>query len=128
MCKLNKWLLVPVSFCLTAMRLTAAESQSLGTTEAASNISLENSKRGPWDGGMGEGFLSSAQTISLDMGTVKGVQVLGGRQTHDLALVSLSYGHMLSHTVGEGHFYRGNWELRFELFGGSQFSPGSDWL
>jgi hypothetical protein len=128
MCKLNKWLLIPLSFCLAAIRLTAAESQSLGTTGATPGVSLTNSNAGPWDGGIGEGFLSSAQTISIDVGAVKGVQVLGGRQTHDLALLSLSYGHMLSHTVGEGHFYRGNWELRFELFGGSQFSPGSDWV
>ena len=77
---------------------------------------------------MGEGFLSSVQTVSLEAGAVKGVAVLGGRESHDLALLSLSYGHMLSHTVAKDHFYRGNWELRFELFGGSQFAPTSDWV
>jgi hypothetical protein len=30
--------------------------------------------------------------------------------------------------VGEGHWYRGNWEVRGELFGGGQFSPTSDTL
>ena len=30
---------------------------------------------------------------------------------------------------GEDHWYRGNWEIRGELFGGKQFSPVSnDWL
>lgn len=33
---------------------------------------------------------------------------------------------MIGPTVGVGHFYRGNWELRGELFGGSQFAPTSD--
>ncbi len=46
---------------------------------------------------------------------------------HDLALVSLSYGHILGLIRGEGHWYRGNWELRGELFTGAEFSPDSAW-
>jgi hypothetical protein len=34
----------------------------------------------------------------------------------------------MGRTRGIGHWYRGNWELRAELFGGSQFSPASEWL
>jgi hypothetical protein len=29
---------------------------------------------------------------------------------------------------GKDHWYRGNWEVRGELFGGAQFSPENDWL
>ena len=36
---------------------------------------------------------------------------------------SLTYGHMLGPVVGESHWYRGNPELRLELFGGAQFDP-----
>jgi hypothetical protein len=52
----------------------------------------------------------------------------GGIQAHDLALLSLSYGHMLGHMAGNDHLYRGNWEFRAELFGGAQFAPTSEWV
>ena len=53
---------------------------------------------------------------------------MGSRQKHDLAQVSLSYGHMLGHARGEGHWYHGNLELRIELFSGAQFSPSDEWF
>jgi lipid A 3-O-deacylase len=128
MCKLNKSCVALVCFCSVTTLSCAAESAALGLLDTGQSASLAPTKPTLWDGGIGEGFLSSVQTISLEAGAVKGVAVLGGRQSHDLALVSLSYGHMLSHTVAKDHFYRGNWELRFELFGGSQFAPTSDWV
>jgi len=45
-----------------------------------------------------------------------------------LAMGSLTYGHMLGHVVGEGHWYRGSPEFRLELFTGAQFSPSREWL
>jgi hypothetical protein len=42
--------------------------------------------------------------------------------------MGLTYGHMLSGTRGQDHWYRGNWEFRAEVFTGSQFSPETDWL
>ena len=61
--------------------------------------------------------------MSLETAVVLGVQAFGGEQVHDLALLSLSYGHMLENVVGGDHWYRGNWEARAELFSGAQFSP-----
>src|SRR5437764_3149252 len=81
-----------------------------------------------WQARVGEGFSSSAHTVSLEIGAVKGLAILGSRQAHDLALSSLSYGHMLGHVVGEGHFYCGNFELRAELIGGVEFLPSSEWV
>jgi lipid A 3-O-deacylase len=78
-----------------------------------------------WQGEVGEGFRSSVQTLSLETGLALGVQAFGGQQVHDLALLSLAYGHMLGRVVGEDHWYRGNWEVRAEVFGGGQFSPSS---
>jgi hypothetical protein len=52
----------------------------------------------------------------------------GSTLAHDLALVSLTYGHMLGPAHGEGHWYRGNFEWRVELFGGGQYSPESQWF
>ena len=82
--------------------------------------------RSIWQGEVGEGFRSDVRTFSVEAGVALGVQAFGGRQVHDLALLSLSYGHMLGNVVGGDHWYRGNWEGRAELFSGGQFSPRSD--
>lgn len=81
-----------------------------------------------WQGDVGEGFRSSVQTVSLEVGAAAGFQAFGGEQNHNLALASLSYGHMLGGVVGNDHWYRGNWEIRGELFSGAQFSPSTESL
>jgi hypothetical protein len=81
-----------------------------------------------WTNGIGGGFLSGVQTVSLEAGAVGGVKIFGSIQTHDLALASLSYGQMLGPVWGADHWYRGNWELRLELFGGSQFCPSQYYI
>lgn len=78
---------------------------------------------GIWQGAVGDGFLRSVQTLSLEAGASVGQRIFGGQQVHDLAWLSLSYGHILSKVVGEDHWYRGNWEGRVELFGAAQFYP-----
>ena len=102
----------------------------IASTNDASRVDLELSSadHGLWDTGVGEGFRSSTRTLSFEAGAAKGFAIFGGSLEHDLALTSLTYGHMWGHTVGQGHWYRGNWELRFELFGGIEFSPSSEWL
>jgi hypothetical protein len=64
----------------------------------------------------------------VSAGATYGFVAFGSKEAHDLALISLEYGHMLGHVRGEGHWYRGNLEFRLELFGGAQFSPNTDWL
>ena len=81
-----------------------------------------------WQNGVGEGFRSTVQTISVELGVDLGVSTFGSRQSHDFALISMSYGHMLGRVHGEGHWYRGNLEFRAELFGGGQYSPSKEWL
>ena len=85
-------------------------------------------QKGIWEGAVGQGFRSDLQTLSLQSGAVAGLAIFGSRQEHDLTLLSLSYGHMLGGVVGKDHWYRGNWELRGEFFGGAQVSPSRDWL
>jgi hypothetical protein len=83
---------------------------------------------GIWQGEVGEGFRPGVQTLSVEAGGAGGFAAFGGRQAHDFALTSVSYGYMLGKVVGEGHWYRGNWEIRGEFFGGLQVSPSRDWL
>jgi hypothetical protein len=81
-----------------------------------------------WQGAVGEGFSPHAQSLSLEAGASQGLAAFGTIQHHDLALVSLSYGHIVGRVRGRGHWYSGNWELRGELFGGSEFSPAREWV
>jgi len=84
-----------------------------------------------WEHGVGEGFRPTVHTLSVEAGVGLGMAAFGSRQAHDLALGSLSYGHMLGPVHGESHWYRGNFEWRVELFGGMQYHPdvGTDgWL
>src|SRR5258706_1080662 len=89
---------------------------------------LTTQPAGIWQGEVGGGFRPGVQTLSLEAGGAGGFAAFGGRQAHDFALTSVSYGYMLGKVVGEGHWYRGNWEIRGELFGGEQFSPSRNWL
>jgi hypothetical protein len=99
-------------------------------TNYPSNAVLTSRPADPniWQNGIGAGFMPGIQSVSFETGAGYGVKILGSEQHHDLALASLSYGYMLGSTEGEGHWYRGNWELRAELFSGAQFSPTDDWL
>ncbi|MGA2660379.1 MAG: acyloxyacyl hydrolase [Verrucomicrobiota bacterium] len=81
-----------------------------------------------WQGAVGEGFGRAARSLSVEAGASDGLAAFGSRQQHDLALTSLTYGHMLGRVKGQGRWYRGNWEWRVELFGGAQFSPVDEWI
>jgi hypothetical protein len=81
-----------------------------------------------WQGSPGGGFLPTTQTFAVEAGVAPGIAAFGGKLAHDFALLSLSYGHVLGQVKGEGHWYRGNFEGRLELFGGGQYSPSSEWV
>jgi len=91
-------------------------------------LRLESLVTSIWENGIGEGFRSGVKSVGVSVGANYGLAMLGGREAHHLALVSLSYGLMLGPVQGEGRWYRGNWELRGELFGGAEFSPDKEWF
>jgi lipid A 3-O-deacylase len=106
-----------------------AQSQTLSIGSASADaFVLRPSNADLWPNGVGQGIKSGAQSVSLALGAGYGLKILGSTQSHDLAWTGISYGYMLGSVEGEGHWYRGNWELRAELFGGAQFSPTDDWL
>ena len=106
-----------------------AESQTSPTDSTSSAaLFLNHSNASIWQNGVGEGFKSGVQSWSLSVGAGYGLQIFGSEQSHDLALISLAYGYMLGPVEGEDRWYRGNWELRGELFSGAQFSPSTESL
>lgn len=94
----------------------------------APKLSLGVARESIWQGGIGEGFRSEAQSITMSAGATYGIAAFGSREQHHLAIGSLTYGHMLSGVVGEGRWYRGNPEFRLELFSGAQFRPDTRWF
>lgn len=105
---------------------TRAAAQPVPELDSATALSAsaQTVKPTPWESAVGAGFRRSTKTLSLETGAAYGLAALGSHQAHDLALISLSIGRM-GRTHGAGHWCRGNWEWRAELFGGGQFSPTS---
>ncbi len=122
-----KWALI---LAMTGSCLKAAEPAPGAPADAKPGqwLSGEPAAKEIWQGAVGEGFGRAVQSLSVAAGALYGLAVFGSRQEHDLAVTSLTYGHMLSRVRGQGHWYRGNWEFRAELFGGAQFSPTDEWL
>jgi len=117
-----------------AATLTSSNSAELlsqpppGNTSTGSVLNVQAPETAIWQDGVGQGFRSTVHTFNVEAGVGIGMAAFGSRQAHDLGLISLSYGHMLGPVLGEGHWYRGNFEWRVELFGGGQYSPESQWL
>jgi lipid A 3-O-deacylase len=115
-------------FGLTPLAMSSPEVPAQPTspetsTAPASDISLHPGPEGIWQNGMGQGFRSTTHTFSVEAGVGLGMAAFGSTQAHDLALTSLSYGHMWGPVLGKDHWYRGNFEWRMEVFGGMQYHP-----
>ena len=114
-----------------ACRVEAQQTLPFTNNISVAQVTFQPASESIWEHGVGEGFRSSTQSLGVSAGANYGVAILGGKEAHHLALLGLSYGHMLGAVKGERHWYRGNFEGRLELFGGMQFHPPVDtdgWL
>lgn len=116
----------PIASVTGAAEMTGQSSSP--TTNSVVLSELSESKFSIWEDGVGQGFRSTTRTFSAEAGVGVGMAAFGSTQAHDLALISLSYGHMWGPVLGKDRWYRGNIEYRVELFGGAQYSPSSEWL
>lgn len=82
-------------------------------------------EKGIWAGGIGGGFRAGTHVLGIGIGGTRGVIIFGGEERHNLALLSVSYGWMTGDVKGKD-WYRGNWEIRGELFGGAQMNSESE--
>jgi lipid A 3-O-deacylase len=76
-----------------------------------------------WEQGPGSGFKDDTWHLGVSAGGGVGAEMFGGRVEHDLAVGQVSAGWIFTDLVAKEHWWRGNWELRGELFGGSQIEP-----
>lgn len=84
---------------------------------------LEPRAEGIWQDEVGAGFRSGLWHAGFSLGGSVGVQLFGGSEDHDLVLATLNVGRMIGGVRGEGHWYRGNWDLVGEVFGARQINP-----
>jgi len=108
----NRITLVVIGSVLARSSEGAEVEQSLALTGPASGpaATFATQAAGIWQREVGEGFRPGVRTLSLEAGGAGGFVAFGGRQAHDFALTSVSYGCMLGEVAGQGRWYRGNWE------------------
>lgn len=115
------------SLLAPAIAARAETDLPLIASAAGPDLALQ-SKSTIWQDTVGNGFKSGSQSLTLSAGAGPGVTILGSREHHDMFLTSLAYGYMLGPVRGDGHWYKGNWELRGELWGGIQYEPNNEWM
>jgi lipid A 3-O-deacylase len=123
--------LVIIGLLFMALAADYADAQSSAdaiNSEQRRDLSLEAPASTIWRAGIGEGFSPGAQSFTFSAGATYGIADFGSTQKHDLALTSVTYGHMLGCVWADHTCFRGNWEFRLELFAGAQFSPSTEWL
>jgi lipid A 3-O-deacylase len=129
--RFSLWILTTAGFCCgPAVQAMPAEApgSAPSTNEPARAITLERARASTWQGEMGEGFAPGVSHCGVVAGAGLGMEVFGSSSTHNLALAGVSYGKVCSGVQAADKFYRGNWEWRLELLGGSQFHPNAAYL
>jgi hypothetical protein len=76
-----------------------------------------------WQDEVGNGFRKGATEVGISGGASLGSKIFGSTDAHDFALTKLFVGRVISDVVAGDSWYRGNWEVLGEAFGGEQFKP-----
>jgi opacity protein-like surface antigen len=90
---------------------------------AATNDLLPASTDSIWKDPDQGGFNKGTKDAGLSFGEAFGMRILGSSHKHYFALGIAQFGWVLTDPVGTDHWYRGNWELKFDIFGGAQYYP-----
>jgi lipid A 3-O-deacylase len=113
---------VPVGGCLVAVLTLCCSGYAEGpSSEAPSD---DSPKSELWRAAPGEGFRKGAHELEAVVGPGFGVRILEDH-AHDWSMGIIDYGWVFTDVVGDGHWYRGSWELIGEIFGGGQYRPES---
>ena len=76
-----------------------------------------------WVDGIGSGFRKGLFQVGGTVGAGVGIRIFTTAVAHDLALGSANLGWVITDVTVSDKWYRGNFELLVELFGGEQFKP-----
>lgn len=95
---------------------------------SAALLDLRTPADSVWQQGIGQGFRKDVWHAGFALGGGLGVRVLGTSEEHDFALGTVHVGRVLSGVMAQDHWYRGNWELVGEFFGGRQLNPNDAYV
>lgn len=90
---------------------------------SSDEVKLSYERSGPWKSEVGQGFRQGAMEGSTSAGAGFGMRILFSETAHDWALGVADVGWVFTDPVADDKWYRGNWELLGEVFGGAQFRP-----
>ena len=108
--------------------LLATLAWTIPTSAEDTKLSLARPRESIWENELGSGLRYDSLNVGLSLGGAFGMKVLGGSESHDFVLGSVHAGWVISGVKATNHWYRGNWELVGELFGGGQVNPTSAYL
>lgn len=120
--RLGRWGLL---LLLTTSFPTVASSAS---PDAEPSSGLFASSPSLWEAGVGNGFRAGAKEVDISAGWGLGLTVFGTKKHHNWVIGELDFGWVFTDVVAKDHWYRGNWELLAEIFGGEQLHPGTAYL
>lgn len=111
------WALMLV-ICLAALPSRAMAASPLKTESGS-----PSQQSSVWNKDVGGGFRKNIMDAGLTAGTGFGLEILGSKKAHQLALVYGHMGWMATDVVFKHKWYEGNLELWGEIFGGGQYHP-----
>ena len=91
-------------------------------TSQAAEVELQAGFSAIWENGIDSGFRKGARNLGVALGPGLGLEILGSKKSHHLALAFGHCGWILSNLLAEGKWYQGNFEVRGNLFAGGQVS------
>ena len=114
-----------VAFIISAQDILAVDdSATLTGPDSTLKLYCKPQPAGIWESdSVGSGFRTGLRAASFSLGGGFATHELGGTVPHDVGFTRLSYSRILGKVVGRDQWYRGNWELMQELFGGMQAHP-----
>jgi hypothetical protein len=99
-----------------------------GRNPVAADEASNNPAPSLWRTATANVFRKGSTELDISISGGVGMPIFGGREYHHWGLGLFEYGWMLSDMVAKDHWYRGNWELMANLFGGAQFYPDTAYV
>ena len=115
------WVAITIVAFALQVTETLADSTSDSSQGKGSTFNFDSVRNCVWDTDVGNGFRKHATEAGILVGGGFGMRVFGGTEDHNMVLGTVHVGTMLSGLVAREHFWRGNFELLGDFFGGEQY-------
>ncbi len=122
------WVAITIVAFALQVTETLADSTSDSSQGKGSKFNFDSVRNCVWDTDVGNGFRKHATEAGILVGGGFGMRVFGGTEDHNMVLGTVHVGTMLSGLVAREHFWRGNFELLGDFFGGEQYNSHTSFV